>query len=422
MAAFEPILVGAPDDQAFLPATLFIRVPTSVERSARAEAWTSGKDRAMIGVRCDRVRKTYGTAVAVAGLDLVVNDGEFVSLLGPSGCGKTTTLRMLAGLEFPTGGAIYIGEHMVNNMPPAKRDIAMVFQSYALYPHMTVGENIAYPLRKRGVPKTERGAMVMKAARLLQLETLLDRKPRQLSGGQQQRVALGRALVREPRVFLLDEPLSNLDAKLRAHMRAELIELHQRIGRTMVYVTHDQLEAMTMSTRIAVMKDGILQQFGTPAEVYNRPNNAFVAGFIGTPSMVLAEGELFRENGRQVVRTERLGIPLPLGHVALDAGTQAVPVTFGVRPEDVVLGSGEQNALVRVVEPTGHESIILLDVSGIVVTARAANDVRLRPGEPIRISFRTERLHVFERQSGRRMNADAPVDVEPIRAASSGRN
>jgi multiple sugar transport system ATP-binding protein len=374
------------------------------------------------GVRCDRVRKTFGTAVAVAGLDLEIEDGEFVSLLGPSGCGKTTTLRMLAGLEYPTGGAIYIGERLVNNVPPAKRDIAMVFQSYALYPHMTVAENIAYPLRKRGVPKGERGAIVMRAARLLRLESLLDRKPRQLSGGQQQRVALGRALVREPQVFLLDEPLSNLDAQLRAHMRAELIELHQRIARTMIYVTHDQLEAMTMSGRIAVMNNGVLQQFAAPAEIYNRPCNTFVAGFIGTPAMVLADAELSFDDGRPVVRREGLVIALAPGHVVPGASAGGiVPVTLGVRPEDVVLGSGEHDALVRVVEPTGHECIVLLDVSGIAVTARAANDVRLRPGEPIKVGFRKERLHVFERPSGRRMNADASAEAEPIGAAANGR-
>jgi multiple sugar transport system ATP-binding protein len=373
----------------------------------------------MTGVRCEKVRKTYGAAVAVAGLDLAIDDGEFVSLLGPSGCGKTTTLRMLAGLEYPSAGAIYIGERLVNNVPPAKRDIAMVFQSYALYPHMTVAENIAYPLRKRGVPRNERGAIVLNAARLLRLESLLDRKPRQLSGGQQQRVALGRALVREPQVFLLDEPLSNLDAQLRAHMRAELIELHQRIARTMIYVTHDQLEAMTMSARIAVMNNGALQQFAAPAEIYNRPCNSFVAGFIGTPPMVLADGELALDNGRQVVRMDGLAVALPPGHVIAGA---AAPVTLGVRPEDVVLGSGEHDGLIRVVEPTGHESIVLLDVGGITVTARAANDVRVRPGETVRVGFRKERLHIFERPSGRRINADAAAEVEPIGAASAARS
>ena len=255
----------------------------------------------MATVTFDNVRKTFGETVAIPGLDLMIRSGEFVSLLGPSGCGKTTTLRMLAGLEQPTSGEIRIGDRPVNDVAPAQRDIAMVFQSYALYPHMNVAENIAYPLRKRGVPKAERPAKVKAVADLLQLGPLLTRKPKQLSGGQQQRVALGRALVRDPQVFLLDEPLSNLDAKLRAHMRAELIELHRRLGKTMVYVTHDQLEAMTMSTRIAVMRDGVLQQFATPAEIYHWPANAFVAGFIGTPAMTIAEGEIAFDQGHCVL-------------------------------------------------------------------------------------------------------------------------
>jgi multiple sugar transport system ATP-binding protein len=230
------------------------------------------------GVRFNNVRKAFGAAVAVAGLDLQIGEGEFVSLLGPSGCGKTTTLRMLAGLEYPTGGEIWIGDRVVNEVPPGKRDIAMVFQSYALYPHMSVAQNIAYPLKKRGVPKSERVQLVNRTAELLQLGALLHRKPKELSGGQQQRVALGRALVREPKVFLLDEPLSNLDAKLRAHMRAELIELHARIGKTMVYVTHDQLEAMTMSNRIAVMQAGVLQQFATPSKSTTAPQTSSSPG------------------------------------------------------------------------------------------------------------------------------------------------
>src|SRR5579859_5379390 len=223
----------------------------------------------MAGISIEKLCKAFGPVVAVRDLELEIAEGEFVSLLGPSGCGKTTTLRMLAGLDFPTSGSIRIGGRVVNDLPPGKRDIAMVFQSYALYPHMSVAENIAYPLRKRGVPRRERDAKVMEVARLLRLEALVDRKPRHLSGGQQQRVALVRALVREPQVFLLDEPLSNLDAKLRAHMRAELIELHRRIGKTMVYVTHDQLEAMTMSDRIAILHGGRLQQVASPDDIYH---------------------------------------------------------------------------------------------------------------------------------------------------------
>ncbi|MBA3520501.1 MAG: ABC transporter ATP-binding protein [Rhizobiales bacterium] len=370
----------------------------------------------MAGVQFDKVRKAFGSAVAVAGLDLTIGEGEFVSLLGPSGCGKTTTLRMLAGLEYPTSGRISIADRVVNDVPPAKRDIAMVFQSYALYPHMTVAENIAYPLKKRGIGRAERGPLVKRAAELLQLEALLDRKPRQLSGGQQQRVALGRALVREPKVFLLDEPLSNLDAKLRAHMRAELIELHHRIGKTMVYVTHDQLEAMTMSTRIAVMQAGVLQQYAAPAEIYNRPANLFVASFIGTPSMTLIEGELVRRGNQPTLKLGELALPLPVGHAVMDDDTPVRAVTIGVRPEDVVIGSGPIEASVKVVEPTGHESIVLFDMSGAIVTARAGNDVRLRPGEPVRLGFRGDKIHLFDRASGTRINSDVLVAPDTVRA------
>jgi multiple sugar transport system ATP-binding protein len=352
----------------------------------------------------DRVQKAFGPVVAIPDLNLEIASGEFVSLLGPSGCGKTTTLRMLAGLEQPTGGQIRIGERPVNNVAPGERDIAMVFQSYALYPHMSVSQNIAYPLKKRGVPKSEHPARIKAVADLLQLGPLLDRKPKQLSGGQQQRVALGRALVRDPKVFLLDEPLSNLDAKLRAHMRTELIELHRRLGKTMVYVTHDQLEAMTMSTRIAVMHGGNLQQFGTPSEIYNRPVNAFVASFIGTPSMTLANAHLLVENGL----TMKLGSALFDIPEALLAerpeGTMAI--TLGLRPENILLGSGEGTATIRLVEPTGHESIVTLDIDGQKAIARAAGDTTLRMGETVRFDLRRDRLHFFDREGGRRLNSD----------------
>jgi multiple sugar transport system ATP-binding protein len=372
----------------------------------------------VVTVTFDKVRKEFGTMVALPGLDLAIEAGEFVSLLGPSGCGKTTTLRMLAGLEQPTSGRILIDEHAVNDLAPRERDIAMVFQSYALYPHMTVAQNIAYPLRKRGVPNAERPARVKAVADLLQLGSLLERKPRQLSGGQQQRVALGRALVREPKVFLLDEPLSNLDAKLRAHMRAELIELHRRLGKTMVYVTHDQLEAMTMSTRIAVMQGGVLQQFATPAEIYHRPANAFVAGFIGTPSMTLADGEITAGEGRPVLKLGSMRLELPPDH--LRQGLAGVLlVTVGVRPEDVVLGAGDSQASIRVVEPTGHESIVLANAGDVVFIVRVPGDSALQPGDTVPFDLRRERLHIFERESGRRLNADRGLMSDPARPSVS---
>jgi multiple sugar transport system ATP-binding protein len=348
----------------------------------------------------DNLVKKFGAFTAVHSLDLHIRDGEFVALLGPSGCGKTTTLRMLAGLDFPTAGDIRIGERTVNDVPPGKRDIAMVFQSYALYPHMTVEQNIAYPLKKRGVPKAERAPLVARAAELLQLGELLNRKPRQLSGGQQQRVALGRALVRDPQVFLLDEPLSNLDAKLRAYMRAELIELHRRLGRTMIYVTHDQLEAMTMSDRIAVMNEGRLQQFGSPDDVYHRPANRFVGQFIGTPSMNLADGML-TDDGR--FEAGKFSLSLESSRFDLTPG----PATLGIRPEGLSIGNGPLTASVRVVEPTGHENIVILESEGLgSLTLRTAASNRPAVGERVGIAIDAAALHLFDGNDGRRRNID----------------
>ena len=346
--------------------------------------------------------KSFGSFTAVHDLNLKINEGEFVSLLGPSGCGKTTTLRMLAGLEFPTSGTISIGDRIVNDVAPGKRDIAMVFQSYALYPHMTVAGNIAYPLKKRGVPKVKREALVQETADLLQLTELLRRKPRQLSGGQQQRVALGRALVRDPKVFLLDEPLSNLDAKLRGYMRVELVELHRRLGRTMVYVTHDQLEAMTMSDRIAVMGEGRLQQFAAPNEVYREPANRFIAGFIGTPTMNLVDGELSRTDAGW--HFDAPGISLACPPLSEDAETG--PACLGIRPEDVSFGQGPVEASVQVVEQTGHEKIIVVKIGDdLRLTGRASADHIWRPGETLRCAPDHSKAHLFAAgPTGKRLN------------------
>jgi multiple sugar transport system ATP-binding protein len=352
------------------------------------------------------VRKAFGSAVAVQNLDLKILTGEFVSLLGPSGCGKTTTLRMLAGLEFPTSGEIRIGTRVVNDVPPGQRDIAMVFQSYALYPHMSVARNIEYPLRKRGVGRAERQERVKAAAETLQLGALLDRKPRQLSGGQQQRVALGRALVRDPVAFLLDEPLSNLDAKLRAHMRAELIELHGKLGKTFVYVTHDQLEAMTMSDRIAVMSEGVLQQYGSPKQVYETPANTFVATFIGTPSMNLLDGVV----ADGAFRHPALAVPTQI------AATSVSKARLGVRPEDLVLGRGPLSATIRLIEPAGHETMVMLDLAGASLTARAAPDMSLHVGDRIALDLKPARLHLFDATSGARLDATFGPAIPPEHA------
>ncbi|WP_367576927.1 ABC transporter ATP-binding protein [Pseudoponticoccus marisrubri] len=360
------------------------------------------------------VHKSFGSFVALEKLDLDIRDGEFVALLGPSGCGKSTTLRMLAGLDFPTSGEISIGGRVVNDLAPGKRDIAMVFQSYALYPHMTVGENIGYPLKKRGIKGAARAEAVQKAADLLQLGALLDRKPKQLSGGQQQRVALGRALVREPQVFLLDEPLSNLDAKLRSYMRAELIELHRRLGKTMVYVTHDQLEAMTMASRIAVMHGGHVQQFDTPDAIYNRPANRFVAGFIGTPPMNQVEGTV--EGGDFVIAGHRV----PIDRTAYSADLHDGPAVLGVRPEAISIGSGEGlPATVRLAENTGHETIVTLELPDKRrISARVEAARRLDVGQPVALRLDPAAIHLFEAtENGARLNLDdTPASVIPMRS------
>ena len=353
----------------------------------------------MACVRLRNVHKRFADGtVAVHDFSLDIEDREFLTFLGPSGCGKTTTLRMIAGLEELTAGEILFDARRIDDLEPGERNIAMVFQSYALYPHMTVAENLDYPLRKRGVQKPEREKRVAETARLLQITPLLGRRPRQLSGGQQQRVALGRAIVREPEVFLLDEPLSNLDATLRAHMRAELIQLHRRLGKTMIYVTHDQVEAMTMSTRIAVMHGGRLQQVGTPDEVYNRPVNRIVAAFVGTPAMNFLEGRLTLSPA-PAFTSAGLTIPIEAPGVLEDG----LKVTAGMRPEDVLIGEGEASGRVVVVEPLGHETLVVLAIGEGSVTARCPPAVAVRAGDVVPLRMARGRLHLFHGETGARL-------------------
>ncbi|MCC6304907.1 MAG: ABC transporter ATP-binding protein, partial [Rhodobacteraceae bacterium] len=325
------------------------------------------------------VTKRWGDFVGVRKLDLEVADQEFLVLLGPSGCGKTTTMRMVAGLEDPTEGEILIGDDIVNDMSPRERDVAMVFQNYGLYPHMTVGENIGYPLKVRGTPRAEARRLVQAAAEKVELTPFLDRKPAALSGGQRQRVALARSLVRTPRVFLLDEPLSNLDAKLRVSMRAELKHLHHELRVTTIYVTHDQMEAMTLATRVAVMNKGVVQQLDAPEVIYNDPSNLFVAGFIGSPSMNLIAGEL--EEGR--FRSGQIAVP------GVGGGSRA-GIVLGIRPEDVTVGgpgSGQFDMEVYTVELTGESILVTARAGRTQLTAHADRHFRCEIGERVGMSF-----------------------------------
>ncbi len=357
-------------------------------------------------VRYRNVRKSFGAHEIIRGVDLDIVDGEFIVFVGPSGCGKTTLLRLLAGLEHLTSGEIFIGGNEVSDVPARNRNIAMVFQNYALYPHMTVAGNMAFGLKLRGVPRAERDEKVRAAARLLNLQDLLDRKPRQLSGGQRQRVAMGRAIVREPDVFLMDEPLSNLDAQLRAQMRKEIKDLQHRLGTTMIYVTHDQVEAMTMADRIVVIKDGEIQQFGAPAELFERPANRFVAGFIGSPAMNFVD--LTRRDGRTFA--SRAGHLLPLDGSLDGVLGSADRITLGVRPKDLALAGGTGAGLawpgtVRTVEPLGGETLVHADLGGEMLTVQLDGTVPLQPGETIELGFDPARspIHLFEQASGRRL-------------------
>ena len=350
---------------------------------------------ASVGIR--EVRKAFGSTNVLHGVSVDIRDGEFVILVGPSGCGKSTLLRMIAGLENISGGEIRIGERVVNDVPPKERDIAMVFQNYALYPHLTVRENMAFSMRIRKAPASEIDLRVNKAAQILGLAPLLDRYPRQLSGGQRQRVAMGRAIVRDPQVFLFDEPLSNLDAKLRVAMRTEIKELHQRLKTTTIYVTHDQIEAMTMADRIVVMHDGVVEQIGPPLELYDRPDNLFVAGIIGSPAMNFVPGRV-RANGRLTFTTET-GLSIPLADAP--AGVDGRPLILGVRPEHFDLAPDGIAAEVVVVEPTGSETMLAVRAGGQDLTCVLRERVREQPGETV--SLRPNRVHFFDAETGRRL-------------------
>jgi multiple sugar transport system ATP-binding protein len=355
----------------------------------------------MATVSFDHVTKKFGEVTAVDDFDLRIEDGEFMVFVGPSGCGKTTSLRMIAGLEDITAGTLSIGERIVNDVAPKDRDIAMVFQSYALYPHMTVFDNLAFGLKLRKVPKDEIQKRVADAAGILDLGKYLDRKPKELSGGQRQRVALGRAIVREPAVFLMDEPLSNLDAKLRVQTRAEIARLHQRLGTTTVYVTHDQVEAMTMGQRIAVMSQAKLQQVGPPQELYDHPINKFVAGFIGSPAMNFIPVTLEGSGDSAILRAEDIAIPLP---PAFREGVAAVPTRgfiVGVRPEhlDVAATGGDYATApsrADVVEYLGNEELLHLVVAGIDVVAIVSSERQVRMGDAITLHFPLDKMHLFD--------------------------
>ena len=353
----------------------------------------------MASVAIRDVRKAFGATEVIHGVSVLIGDGEFVVLVGPSGCGKSTLLRMIAGLENITAGEIRIGERVVNNLPPKERDVAMVFQNYALYPHMTVAANMGFSLKLRGAPKAEIDSRVERAAGILGLTPLLQRYPRQLSGGQRQRVAMGRAIVRDPQVFLFDEPLSNLDAKLRVAMRTEIKELHQRLETTTVYVTHDQIEAMTMADKIVVMHDGLVEQIGAPLELYDRPDNLFVAGFIGSPAMNFLKGTI-RHNGSAGFDGPG-GARLPL--TAAPAGADGRPAIYGVRPEHFAIADDGAETEIQVVEPTGSEIQVVARLGGEDVIAVFRERHQFKPGDKIRLKPDPRFVHLFDEPTGKRL-------------------
>jgi multiple sugar transport system ATP-binding protein len=355
----------------------------------------------MASVSFRKIEKSFGKIKIIHGISFDISDGEFVVLVGPSGCGKSTLLRMLAGLEEISGGEIAIDGKVINDFESKDRDIAMVFQSYALYPHMTVRDNMAFSLKLRKADAALTSKRVGDAARILNLDPLLERYPRELSGGQRQRVAMGRAIVRDPKVFLFDEPLSNLDAKLRVAMRAEIKALHQRLKTTTVYVTHDQIEAMTMADRIVVMHDGIIEQIGTPLELFDRPGNLFVAQFIGSPSMNVLKGTMRVAGGRASVEAE--------GHIwpaeVLAQAREGQQVVYGVRPGDISLSASGQGipAKVVVVEPTGAETELLLEVGGTRVIVVIHGRTSVQPDDTVHLEIASGKAHVFDEASGQRL-------------------
>ncbi|MEG2813656.1 MAG: sn-glycerol-3-phosphate ABC transporter ATP-binding protein UgpC [Oscillospiraceae bacterium] len=368
----------------------------------------------MASLELKSIYKKYpGGVVAVSDFNLSIKDKEFIILVGPSGCGKSTTLRMIAGLEEISEGELYIGDKLVNDVVPKDRDIAMVFQNYALYPHMTVFENMAFGLKLRKTPKDEIKRRVEEAARILDITYLLDRKPKALSGGQRQRVALGRAIVREPRVFLLDEPLSNLDAKLRAQMRTEITKLHQRLGTTFIYVTHDQVEAMTMGTRIIVMKDGYIQQVDTPQNLYDKPVNLFVAGFMGSPQMNFLDAKVVKDGESYSLRVgsanKKYDIAIPVGKVNDEIKNRVdKDVILGIRPEDLhddemyisaASSTGLLECDVDVTELMGHETYLYISLEGEPLIARVNSRSKAKVGDSIKLAIDTNKIHIFDKET-----------------------
>ena len=364
----------------------------------------------MASLSLQHINKTYPNGFqAVKDFNLEIEDKEFIIFVGPSGCGKSTTLRMIAGLEEISGGTLKIGDKVMNDVEPKDRDIAMVFQNYALYPHMTVYDNMAFGLKLRKVPKDQIDKAVREAARILDLEKLLDRKPKALSGGQRQRVAMGRAIVRNPKVFLMDEPLSNLDAKLRVQMRIEISKIHQRLGATIFYVTHDQTEAMTLGTRIVVMKDGVVQQVDTPQHLYEQPGNLFVAGFMGSPQMNFLDAQIAEKGGDLIAKVGEYDIVIPAAKakVLKDGGYVGKTVVLGIRPEDIhdsqmfieASPSVPMTSTVKVYELLGAEVFLYFDVNGTQVTARVDPRTNSKTGDTIKFAFDMEKSHFFDKET-----------------------